>query len=560
MQEEIKYEYKSETLEHLGLVAAMFDELGIGEVIDKLIPQDKEQRKITLGQALKAMVLNGLGFANSRLYLLSQFFENKPLDRLIGPDVKALHLNDDALGRALDEFYNFGLTELYSALAVGASKQLGITPQEGHMDTTSFHVDGDFNSESSEEENNDLKVINIRKGYSRDHRRDLNQVVLNLIVEHQAKIPILMEPLSGNSSDKTVFERTIKEHVSQLKMDYGLKLIVADSACYTSQCLKAYQEQEISWIMNVPMTINLAKELVERVSIKDMQPLVEGYSYTVMCVEYAGVRQRWLVINSHKASKRVKKRVTKYLMRYSEGECKAWGELCKESYSCAEDAQKAMDKFKSILKVTEIGEGKIVTEEHYAKRGRPAKDAKPTKIEYKVTGAQSMQTSLPQKLKEQGACFILATDKVEKEEVEELSDVSVLEGYKNQKYAERGFRFLKDPMFCASTIYLKKVSRVMALTMVMTVCLLVYASLEYKIRNTLKDHKASLPDQKGKATQIPTARWVFKLFMDVHILTITGEYVRKVVLNLKPELRKFLNLLGTNYSTIYTDSEKDNPY
>jgi transposase len=43
-------------------------------------------------------------------------------------------------------------------------------------------------------------VVHITKGYSRDHRPDLNQVVLELIVEHQAGIPVLMQPLSGNSS------------------------------------------------------------------------------------------------------------------------------------------------------------------------------------------------------------------------------------------------------------------------------------------------------------------------------------------------------------------------
>ena len=31
--------YKSETLEHLGLLAGMFDELGIGELVDTLVPQ-----------------------------------------------------------------------------------------------------------------------------------------------------------------------------------------------------------------------------------------------------------------------------------------------------------------------------------------------------------------------------------------------------------------------------------------------------------------------------------------------------------------------------------------
>jgi transposase len=62
--------YKSETLEHLGLVAGMFDELTIGELVDELVPQDLSQRKVSVGQALNAFVLNGLGFANRRLYLV----------------------------------------------------------------------------------------------------------------------------------------------------------------------------------------------------------------------------------------------------------------------------------------------------------------------------------------------------------------------------------------------------------------------------------------------------------------------------------------------------------
>ena len=52
--------YETKTIEHLGLVATMFDELGVGELIDQLIPQDFEQRQVTIGQAVKAMVLNGL--------------------------------------------------------------------------------------------------------------------------------------------------------------------------------------------------------------------------------------------------------------------------------------------------------------------------------------------------------------------------------------------------------------------------------------------------------------------------------------------------------------------
>ncbi|EDN70185.1 transposase [Beggiatoa sp. PS] len=66
--------YSSKLLNHLGLVAGMYDELGIGELIDQLIPQDEKKRIVSIGQAVKAMVLNGLGFANRALYLTQLFF------------------------------------------------------------------------------------------------------------------------------------------------------------------------------------------------------------------------------------------------------------------------------------------------------------------------------------------------------------------------------------------------------------------------------------------------------------------------------------------------------
>ena len=81
----------SKLLNHLGLAASMYDELGLGELIDSLIPQDEEQRTVSVGQAVKAMVLNGLGFANQALYLTPHFFQDKPVDRLIQNGLFRLH-------------------------------------------------------------------------------------------------------------------------------------------------------------------------------------------------------------------------------------------------------------------------------------------------------------------------------------------------------------------------------------------------------------------------------------------------------------------------------------
>jgi transposase len=92
--------YRSHVLDHLGLVAGMFDELGIGDVIDRATHQNPERRDLTAGEAVKAMVLNGLGFINQALYLVPRFFQNTPTSRLISPRVAPEQLNDDALGRA----------------------------------------------------------------------------------------------------------------------------------------------------------------------------------------------------------------------------------------------------------------------------------------------------------------------------------------------------------------------------------------------------------------------------------------------------------------------------
>jgi Domain of unknown function (DUF4277) len=62
--------YRSQVLDHLGLVAGMFDALGMGAVIDHATQQNPEARLVTGGQAVKAMVLNGLGVVHQPLYLV----------------------------------------------------------------------------------------------------------------------------------------------------------------------------------------------------------------------------------------------------------------------------------------------------------------------------------------------------------------------------------------------------------------------------------------------------------------------------------------------------------
>ena len=138
--------YRTQILDHLGLVAGMFEELGSAEVIDQATQQAPEMRMGTAGPAVKAMVRNGLGFVNQPLARVPHFFQPKPLSRLMAPGMQASHRNDDTLGRALETLYDYGVTALYRLMAATAARRLGLPPTFAHLDTTRVHVDGRSNS------------------------------------------------------------------------------------------------------------------------------------------------------------------------------------------------------------------------------------------------------------------------------------------------------------------------------------------------------------------------------------------------------------------------------
>lgn len=90
----------------------------------------------------------------------------------------------------------------------------------------------------------------------------------------------------------------------------------------------------------------------------------------------------------------------------------------------------------------------------------------------------------------------------------------------------------------------------MALLMVMTICLWVYAAREYRMRTALKAHEATLPHQTGQRIQHPTARWVCHSFVGIHVLYIPEQW-DSLVVHLTEEHPWLLQLLGKPYERLY---------
>ena len=156
--------------------------------------------------------------------------------------------------------------------------------------------------------------------------------------------------------------------------------------------------------------------------------------------------------------------------------------------------------------------------------------------------------------------FIIATNEMN---TEALPAKELLSVYKNgQQSVERGFRFLKDPRFKDARVkdsrvmlfsgFLKKETRIIALSLVMCLSLLIYTLTQRKLRLELAKQGATLPNQTGKPVKKPTPAWIYECFRRVAVqCEQIGNKVRERMTNMTRLHERVLRLLGHAYQKIY---------
>ena len=105
----------------------------------------------------------------------------------------------------------------------------------------------------------------------------------------------------------------------------------------------------------------------------------------------------------------------------------------------------------------------------HSRRGRPLKDAIPDGAVWQVAATVALDAAALERAVRRQACFLVATTVLDPHL---LADQDVIQTYKEQASVERGFAFLKDPLFLASSVFVKKPERIVALSLVMVLCLL----------------------------------------------------------------------------------------
>ena len=529
----------TKTLEHHGLVAGFCKELGIADMVDERLGH-AEHRQVSFGQLLVAMIINGLGFTGRTLHMYGEYFKDKPLDRLLGEGIAVAHINDDALGRCLDALYEYGVSDLYQQLGEKVVSHLGLANESLHLDSSSFHYDGQQTPED------DTHTVRLTKGYSRDHRPELNQVILNLICENQSGIPVYMKPASGNSNDMEGFKQIVKAHIGSLKAAQSSHYLVADAALYTQESLVELQGMGQRFITRVPQTLKEAKALIKSASTLAFEPISEGYEGAWCRSDYAGISQKWLLVRSQQAQKRERHTLDKRMQKQAEQSRKSFKKLCQLEFACEADARQALAQWQSKQVVCDV-DATVHCIPVYAGAGRPAKGQLPARHYFAIRGALFVPLAIRTAMLRELGLFIIATNQTNDDT---LTMEKMLSTYKSQQAVEKGFRFLKSPDFLTSSFYLKKPERIEALLMVMTTCLMVYSALEHKIRAELVAQDKTFPNMKYKPYQKPTARWVFQCFQGITIMYIP--YMLPIVANVEERNRTIIDCLGHHYQQIYS--------
>lgn len=529
-------------IDHLGIVAGLIDEIGIIETINSRLGIDARE-KISAGVIVKAILINGLGFVARPLYLFSQFFEDKGIKILLGEGIEIAHINKDKIGRVMDKLYRYGLNNLFIEIVLSVIKKFKINVKYSHLDATSFHLHGKYTSEeknNKEEEITRERPIIITKGYSRDHRPDLKQCVLDLITTSDADIPLLMRVGDGNEADKAVFGKILVEFKRQINFE---SIMVCDSALYSQENLKLIED--LKWISRVPMTIKKAKKLVQSVEIEDIEINseerkkraalnLEGYKWKEEIVTYGGIKQTWLIVESQKRRESDLEKLEKKLKKEKDKAEKLLKELKKEDFENREKAEYKLKGINKIMKMFEIKEVKLIKSR-----------SKVDKTIYKIEGVVSEKSEEIEIQRKEAGRFILATNLVDEKKLE---PEEIITNYKNQQSCERGFRFLKDPLFFADSFFVENPERIETMLFLMSLCLLVYNLGQRELRNSLKRTKLGIKNQLGKLTLTPTLRWVFQCFQGIHLLTLNG--VHQIV-NLTEERNFILNNLPSSCQKYY---------
>ena len=522
------------------------DDIGLVDLINRMVSWDRDQCRISPGERLLALVLDVL-LGKSPLYRFTERWATTDVAILIGAGREATDFTDDSLGRALDKLARAHPARVFSAIAAQAYLREEITLDSGHWDSTSRSVTGEYAG-------SDTAPVHPAYGHSKDHRSDLKQILLTLFVNREG-VPRFGTVESGQRSDKTLHAEMLEQWITALEPEQLAKLLyIADSALVTGPNLKRLDRQQVRFVSRCPESFGIVATVKQIAwAANRWQALgtigqrrdAAHYWASEQTGEIEGLRYRLVVYRSSTLDRRRTHTLDREISRSRSAMERAAQDLQQQRFACVADAEAAVQRWQDEWRSGWCAADTTISEETVHRRpGRPRKDPRPEDScqEWRVAVTiGAVDATRRQRELERRGTFVLITTVPD----HDVSTVELLREYKGQISVERHFHFVKDPLF-VDALFLKKAERIEALGYVLLVACLLYSLLERRLRRT----GVSIPSPSRRWLTHPTGHEVVRLLESLQV-AIDPQGQRHIALDplFHPTLEAILTAVGIPDST-----------
>ena len=547
----------------LPLVNRILERLRFDALLECRLARPHPRAKVPAREALGVLVCN-LVLVREPLYALGEWAHGR-VPRLLGLAPEQVQaLQDDRVGRALDRLFDADRAALLTDLVVGMVREFDVALDQLHNDSTTITLHGEYSGAIGGLVRG-KPTVRIERGYNKDHRPDLKQILWILTISADGAVPVHFKVADGSTADTTTHVE-IWETLRQL-VGSAFFLYVADSKLCSEDTLR-HIHREHGWFLTVlPRTRaedGLFKDWLQdhmpewedvarrphprkRNGSEDVvrgcpSPIPDANGFRLLWYhstwkEARDARARREAIQgAWKKLEALRERLESPRSRFK----KAAG-VCEEADAILED--RGADRWLSY-EVTSFEEERYRQE----KRGRPGKNTRwrrKLKTRFELTWTLR-QDNVDYDTRCDGI-FPLVTNRSE----DALSLADAWTAYRTKQPLVEARHDLLKNVEAVTPMWLKSVSRIEALLFVEFVALLVHALVEREVRRAMAARgMETLPlYPEERDCPAPTARRIFELFEPLQrnvLKTEDGRFVQRFDPDLDERQQLLLELLDVS--------------
>lgn len=554
-------------LDHLPIIAQALTRLRVREIVDSIVPVDSRSL-VTTGECVEALVTSIL-LGKHTLYRVDELLRSFDLQLAFGRDgIQADYFNDERLAKALDDTFGAGAPLVTSQVLIQAIEAYKLDLTRVHGDTTSVSVYGQYEgSVEPADPENPQAIPHVTRGFSKDHRPDLKQVIYGLSVTADGAVPIVGRVASGNRADAQE-TRFMMQRLAASLPDPRKTTLVMDSKFFSGETLGQVEDHGFQYVTLVPRNVGIWSEAFARFQAdrsREDPPQLKvklegeerrewrGRSYPVTYThkgEGGAVRSyevRAVVVDSDPLRERkvpiLERRRLKELLTLEKARDRAQG----KTFACERDARSSAERLLKGARQFHTLTVKVKSAERPAKRGGPGRPSKDEPRDMEQVWVLEVELEPDEAAFEKAvaeeSCFVLATN-LPLEGEESRTDAEVLEYYDDQATVEGCMHWTKGPLAVAP-IFLKTPARIAALGLIYVLALMTYALIQREIRARLASEEATMPGNRVWTAK-PTSEVLFRLFENLSTFRSGEPGAAVLVTGLNTEQVRILELLGVD--------------